>query len=340
LDACYAALKAEAAQAHDSAAEATERASAAESAASSAQRAETRLEGELEAKAQAVAKLSESNVVLRTEAANAKQAADAARLQSEAAERTAAAAQEKLEEQDRRFQEELKEKMKGAVELETTCTDLRASLTKAQEEADYGSAMAAVSEKAASDAKEMASAAKACEVKARAELQVKVDEATRLSAACCALQMEIADARRELSSTTERATASENTISELRSQLKVALGVSELRGDEVRKLARAPPKPKSDDKPLQDPLRTPKAKGQQAIELTLADVELALGMEAPETPPANERPADSNITVASAAFDADARKPHEMPAAKRLRCKTKSPGGLHPTGAVVEPHLD
>merc|ERR1712056_110597 len=97
---------------------------------------------ELEMKADAVARMSASNISLRAEALNTKEELDQTKTKLEAAHRLAAEAEAKLKEQEVRARKELEAKMKGFSELESTCAGLRESVVKWQGEADYASARA------------------------------------------------------------------------------------------------------------------------------------------------------------------------------------------------------
>jgi len=99
----------------------------------------------------------------------------------------------------------------------------------------------------------------------------------------------------------------------------VALASSELQADEVRRLVKARPREDPLDEQVKTPAKVSKAKKQLDADITVADVEEALGLEAPLTPPAGDRPMEATAAAV-------VEKNIEAPAVKRMRLHTKSPG--------------
>mmetsp|Transcript_30419 Transcript_30419/g.59667 ORF Transcript_30419/g.59667 Transcript_30419/m.59667 type:complete len:458 (+) Transcript_30419:2-1375(+) len=204
------------------------------------------------------------NSGLRLEANTARQDAAEASKNLAAANLDASKAREQLAEVRTACDAELAKGKRDVDRMESWVEALRSDADSAATRATMALERVSVAEAAASQSREG-------EIRARADLQVKLESIAGLEGACHALRADLAKVRGALALEAERASGAERMVEQLRIQLQVAADATDLHESEIVRMAG---KTKTDAKASKTMLMTV---SEQSANKTFEAVEQALG---------------------------------------------------------------
>jgi len=189
-----------------------------------------------------------------------------------AADLAASKAREQLEGVHAACEAELARGKRDVARMDSWVQALRSDVDSATSRATKALERASVAEAAACQSRED-------EIRARADLKVKVESVASLEASCLALGANLAKVRGALVSEAERASGAECMVEQLRAQLQVAVDASDLNESEILRIARNARTDAKASKTITTPDEQSPSKPVQHGELaTLKDIEQALGL--------------------------------------------------------------